>query len=876
MNAEPETIRLADYRPSDYLIDRTELRFRLKPEKTIVYAGLTLRPNEATNPDAAAPLVLHGENLQLTTILLNGKPLSENEYSILDKTLSIDNVELKGKGFCTLETEVEIRPAANTDLTGLYLSNGMFCTQCEAEGFRRITYYLDRPDVMSRFSVYMEAEKKTYPVLLSNGNNVRKGDLNGKYHFAEWEDPFPKPSYLFALVAGNLKCREDVFTTKSGKRVSLRIFTEEKDSDKVGHAMSSLKQAFSWDEKVFGLEYDLDIYNIVAVSHFNIGAMETNILNIFNTSAVLANQYTATDTVHDRVRDVIAHEYFHNWSGNRVTCRDWHQLSLKEGFTVYRDACFSADHGSPVVKRIEDVNALRTYQFKEDAGPTAHPVLPKEVRAFDNFYTLTIYEKGAEIIGMYRTLLGDESFFKGTSLYFGRHDGQAVTIEEFARAMEDASGKDLSQFRLWYHQAGTPHVEMNGEYDETRKTFSLHIRQSCRPTPETEEKKPFLIPLRMGLLDRNGKDIPLSMGDHGVVEITKVDQTFVFRNIPERPVPSFFRRFSAPVTYRYPYQTEDLLFLMKHDTDGFNRWDAGHKLAESMLLKMISGEAENPDGALLEAFQALLLDDSLDKAMVAEMLTLPSEGYLSQRVAEIDPDAIHQSVRKARRIIAGRLADEFLSVYRENSAPVPYDLSIESKARRALRNICLRYLCDLEREEIISLARSQYYSADNMTEKLAAFAALAHSRHETAGKEVIADFYQVYKDDQLVVDSWFHVQASSPLEGTRDVVQNLLLHEAFDEKSPNDIRAVVGAFAANAVHFHKMDGSGYSFVADYIIKLNSANPQIAARLISPFAQWRKYNSHRRKLMRKQLERISSLKGISVNVYEQVSRCLAEE
>jgi len=535
MSGTPKTIRLEDYRPSDFFIDKTELRFKLKPEKTIVYTKMAMRPNRDTNPGATAPLVLSGEDLWLKTVSMNRKRLSDSEYNIKDKTLSINKIELEGQGVFTVETEVEINPAANTNLTGLYISEGMFCTQCEAEGFRRITYYLDRPDVMSKFSVYIEAEKEAYPVLLSNGNNIRKGDLPGKRHFAEWEDPFLKPSYLFALVAGNLKCREDVFVTRSGKEVALRIFVEEKDLDKVGHAMRSMKQAFLWDEKVYGREYDLEVFNIVAVSHFNMGAMENKSLNIFNTSTVLANQYTATDIAHDRVRDVIAHEYFHNWSGNRVTCRDWHQLSLKEGFTVYRDASFNADHGSSIVKRIEDANALRTHQFKEDGGPTAHAVLPKEVKSFDNFYTLTIYEKGAEIIGMYRTILGDEKFFNGTNLYFDRHDGQAVTIEEFARAMEDAGGKDLSQFRLWYHQAGTPHVEMSGAYDETGKTFSLHVRQSCRPTPETKKKQPFLIPLRMGLLDQIGNDIPLSIGDHGVVEIAKTDQTFVFQNIPEKP-----------------------------------------------------------------------------------------------------------------------------------------------------------------------------------------------------------------------------------------------------------------------------------------------------------------------------------------------------
>ncbi|RJP82764.1 MAG: aminopeptidase N [Desulfobacteraceae bacterium] len=873
MSRVPKTIRLTDYRPSDYFIDTTAMDFKLEPQATRVKTKLTLRPNMNCNPDATRPLILDGKDISLITISMNNRILNQSEYTIDENTLSIPRIDLLENNLFEIETEVEIHPDTNTSLEGLYISNGMFCTQCEAEGFRRITYYLDRPDIMSKFSIYMDADQQTYPVLLSNGNPVETKELENNRHFAKWVDPYPKPSYLFALVAGDLYCHEDFFITKHGNKVTLRIFVEKKDLNKIDHAMHSLKQAFAWDEKTYNRLYDLDIFNIVAVSHFNMGAMENKSLNIFNTSCVLANPETATDAAHDRVRDVIAHEYFHNWSGNRVTCRDWHQLSLKEGFTVYRDASFSADHGSPVVKRIEDATQLRTFQFKEDSGPTAHAVLPKEVQSFDNFYTLTIYEKGAEIIGMYRTLLGSETFFKGTELYFNRHDGQAVTIEDFSKAMEDASGTDLSQFRLWYHQAGTPHVTLSGEYNESRKTFLLHAEQTCRPTPETQDKKPFVIPLRIGLLDQNGLDIPLRITQKGVVNITESKQTFTFNNVPHKPIPSLFRHFSAPVTYFYPYTREELLFLMKNDSDGFNRWDACRKLAETMLLEMISDDRNQASGSFIEAYRTLLTDNTLDKAMVAEMLRLPGEAYLSQRVDEIDPDAIHQSREKARQAIAESLQSELVETYKANENIGPYDLAVEHKARRALRNICLSYLCALELPEYLKLAKTQYYSAGNMTDKQAAFTLLAHSKTQIIRKKIITDFYETYNNDKLIINTWFQTQAISPLPGTLDVVKNLLVHPAFDPKSPNDIRSIVGAFASNAKYFHSTDGLGYVFLSDYIIRLNSTNPQIAARLVIPFAQWKKYNAHRQQLMKKELERIVNLKGLSTNIFEQVSRCL---
>lgn len=873
MSLPPKTIRLKDYRPSDYLIDTTEIRFKLEPQKTTVTTRLVMRPNMERNPQAFKPLIFHGKDLLLTSIALNNQLLNKSEYTIDENNLFIPHISLMENNLFVIDTEVEILPESNTSLEGLYMSNGMFCTQCEAEGFRRITYYLDRPDIMSRFSVYLEANQQTCPILLSNGNNTENGKLPNNRHFARWEDPYPKPCYLFALVAGDLQCLEDEFITRHGNRVTLRIFVEEKDLDKIDHAINSLKQAFTWDEKIYNRLYDLDIFNIVAVSHFNMGAMENKSLNIFNTSCVLASPGTATDAAHDRVRDVIAHEYFHNWSGNRVTCRDWHQLSLKEGFTVFRDASFSADHGSPVVKRIEDATQLRTFQFKEDSGPTAHAVLPQEVQSFDNFYTLTIYEKGAEIIGMYQTLLGTDHFFQGLELYFNRHDGQAVTIEDFSKAMEDASGKDLSQFRRWYHQAGTPHVDMTGEYDEKNRKFSLHVRQTCRPTPETKEKKPFVIPLRMGLLDPNGSDIPLPITQDGVVNITEAEQTFTFDNVLQKPIPSLFRHFSAPVTYSYPYTQEELLFLMKNDHDGYNRWDACQKLSETMLLDMISNDRKEVDESFIEACRTLLTDKTLDQAMVAEMLRLPGETYLSQKVDVIDPDIIHESREKARRSIAAHLEKELLAAYCSYAINKPYDLTISGKAERALRNICLSYLCALERPDHIELAKSQYYSANNMTDKQAAFINLAHCKTDTIREEIITDFYETYKNDKLIINTWFQVQAISPLNKTLDTVQNLLLHPAFDPKSPNDIRSLIGAFASNSKHFHNPNGLGYLFLSNHIIQLNKTNPQIAARLVAPFAQWKKYTTNRQQLMKKELERIQNQEGLSTNVFEQIFKCL---
>lgn len=864
MSAAPQTIKLSDYKPSDYFIETTDLSFNLEPTNTVVKSKLKMSANAETNASASAPLILNGENMELNSLKINGEEVSKENYAVDEKTLTIHNVPAE----FTLETEVKINPQENLSLAGLYVSNGMLSTQCEAEGFRKITYYLDRPDVMSKFTVYMEADKKDYPVLLSNGNNIEKGELQNGRHFARWEDPHLKPCYLFALVAGDLKCMSDTFTTMNGKVVDLHIYVEEKDLDKIDHAMLSLKQSFAWDEKVYNREYDLGIFNIVAVSHFNMGAMENKSLNIFNTSCVLANKDMSTDAGHDRVRDVIAHEYFHNWSGNRVTCRDWHQLSLKEGFTVYRDSTFNADHGSPVVKRIEDATYLRTHQFKEDAGPTAHAVLPAEVQAFDNFYTLTIYEKGAEIIRMYRTLLGDENFFKGANLYFDRHDGQAVTIEEFCKAMEDISGKDLSQFRLWYHQAATPHVELSGDYDAEAKTFTLKAKQTCRSTPETTNKKPFLIPISLGLLDENGNDMLRK-----VVEMTDVEQTFVFENVASKPVPSLFRMFSAPVNYSYPYTREELTFLMANDTDGFNRWDASQQLAEGMLLDIIAGKASKLDDSLIEAFRSVLSDKALDQAMVAEMLTLPSEAELSLKLSEIDPDKVYQTLKGARLQIASALESELLEVYTSTTAEGEYDLSVESKARRALHNVALSYLCKIEDGVHLPLASEQYKSVDNMTEKQAAFTQLVHSTDETAKNEAVSDFFETYKDNQLIVNTWFSIQVGTKEGNALETAKSLQNHPSYDAKSPNDVRSVVGAFAGNSIHFHKRDGSGYEFLANQIIGYQKSNPQLAARLVSPFGTWRKYDANRQSLIESQLKRIIAVEGLSTNVYELVEKTL---
>ncbi|MFG0671165.1 MULTISPECIES: aminopeptidase N [Pseudomonas] len=881
---QPQVIHLKDYKAPEYLIDETHLTFELFEDHTLVHAQLIMRRNPVHGGGLPA-LVLDGQQLELVRAALDDEPLQAGDYQIDAGSLT---VQPRAAQF-TLDTTVKIHPETNTALEGLYKSGKMFCTQCEAEGFRKITYYLDRPDVMSIFTTTVIAEQHRYPVLLSNGNPVGSGPAEDGRHWATWEDPFMKPAYLFALVAGDLWCVEDTFTRQSGRDVTLRIYVEPENIDKCNHAMVSLKKSMRWDEEVYGREYDLDIFMIVAVNDFNMGAMENKGLNIFNSSCVLARAETATDAAHQRVEAVVAHEYFHNWSGNRVTCRDWFQLSLKEGFTVFRDAEFSADMNSRTVKRIEDVAYLRTHQFAEDAGPMAHPVRPDSFIEISNFYTLTVYEKGSEVVRMVRTLLGAEGFRQGSDLYFERHDGQAVTTDDFIKAMEDANGVDLTQFKRWYSQAGTPRLEVSDAYDEAARTYSLTFRQSCPPTPDKAEKLPFVIPVELGLLDAQGNDLPLQLagessavGSTRVLSVTEAEQTFVFQGIEARPLPSLLRGFSAPVKLSFPYDRDQLMFLMQHDSDGFNRWEAGQQLAVQVLQELIGqhqlGQALQLDPRLLKALDTVLGDTSLDAAMVAEMLSLPGEGYLTEISQVADVDAIHAAREFARRQIAEHLFEPLWTRYQANRAVsrnTAYVASAEHFARRSLQNIALSYLMLSAKPQVLEATLEQFEQCDNMTERLTALAVLVNSPFEAERAKALESFAEHFKDNPLVMDQWFSVQAASTLPGGLARVKALMQHPAFTLKNPNKVRAVVGAFAGqNLVNFHAADGSGYRFLADLVIELNALNPQIASRQLAPLTRWRKYDAARQALMKGELERILAAGELSSDVYEVVSKSLA--
>ncbi len=881
---QPKMIYLKDYQAPEYLIDETHLTFELHDDHTLVHAQLVMRRNPARGA-GLPPLVLDGQLLELLSVKLDDAELTASDY-----TQSPDSLILQpGAQSFTVDTSVRIHPETNTALEGLYKSSGMFCTQCEAEGFRKITYYLDRPDVMSKFTTTLSADKHAYPVLLSNGNPIASGPDEDGRHWATWEDPFMKPAYLFALVAGDLWCVEDTFKTQSERDVTLRIYVEPENIDKCQHAMTSLKKSMRWDEEAYGREYDLDIFMIVAVNDFNMGAMENKGLNIFNSSAVLARAETATDAAHQRVEAIVAHEYFHNWSGNRVTCRDWFQLSLKEGFTVYRDSGFSADMNSATVKRIQDVAYLRTHQFAEDAGPMAHAVRPDSFIEISNFYTLTVYEKGSEVVGMIHTLLGAEGFRKGSDLYFDRHDGQAVTCDDFIKAMEDANGVDLTQFKRWYSQAGTPRLAVSERYDATAQTYSLTFRQSCPATPDKVEKLPFVIPVALGLLDASGAEIALQLsgeaqaaGTTRVLSVTEAEQTFTFVGITAKPLPSLLRGFSAPVKLSFPYDRDQLMFLMQHDSDGFNRWDAGQQLSVQVLQDLIgqyqSGAPLVLDPRLVTALGTVLDNEALDAAMVAEMLSLPGEAYLAEISDVADVDAIHAAREFARLQLAEQLHDKLWRRYqanREVSKATPYVAEAEHFSRRALQNIALSYLMLTTQPEVLAATLEQFEAADNMTERLTALAVLVNSPHTAQKAKALESFAEHFKDNPLVMDQWFSVQAASTLPGGLARVQALMEHPAFNFKNPNKVRAVIGAFAAqNLINFHAADGSGYRFLADIVIRLNALNPQIASRQLAPLTRWRKYDSKRQALMKGELERIVASGELSSDVYEVVSKSLA--
>lgn len=881
-DSQAKVIYLKDYQKPDYLIDETHLHFALEERQTLVKSRLSMRRNEGSSGVTPA-LLLHGVDLELCSVAIDGRELAETEYQLGEETLEIANLPDNFELSC----ETRIEPHNNTSLEGLYKSQTMFCTQCEAEGFRKITYYLDRPDVMSVFTTTVVADKERYPVLLSNGNLLESGELGSGRHWATWHDPFKKPAYLFALVAGDLAHIRDSFVTVGGREVALRIYVEEKDLDKCDHAMLSLKRAMRWDEDVYGREYDLDVFNIVAVDDFNMGAMENKSLNIFNTSCVLANPKTTTDAAFQRVEAVVAHEYFHNWSGNRVTCRDWFQLSLKEGFTVFRDAEFSADMNSPTVKRIEDVAFLRTVQFAEDGGPMAHSVRPDSFIEISNFYTVTIYEKGCEVVRMIQTLLGPKSFRKGSDLYFERHDGQSVTCEDFLQAMESASGRDLTQFRRWYSQAGTPKLTVTDNYDSAARRYSLTVGQSCEPTPKQTHKEPFHIPLAIGLLGEAG-DIPLQLVNEKnslelsdntqiLLEITEPEQTFIFENIMERPIPSLLRGYSAPVKLDYGYCREDLAFVMSRDSDGFCRWDACQQLAviiiQELALDYRRGRELRVDQCLVEAFRALLCDHSLNPAMVALMLSLPGENYLAEIAEKVDVEALFNARETVRRRIAVELQREFEGHYIDLSNDGVYKANAKQIACRSLRNSCLGYLVLNEAEQSIALAVRQFESANNMTDQFAALTVLVNSGAENDKKKALDRFYQQWKHEPLVVNQWLSVQASCRLSGTINTVRSLMEHEDFDIKNPNKVRSLIGAFSsANAVNFHCADGSGYKLLADIVLELNSVNPQLASRMLTPLTHWRKF-SLTAEHMEAQLQRIMGEPDLSKDVYEVVSKSL---
>ncbi len=876
---QPQTIYLNEYQVPAYLVDYVDLRFELFEDGARVHSTLTVRKNpESTQADA--PLELNGDSLTLESVSLDGSRLSGDAYEEQGDKLVVHAVPAQFE----LNVVTWIEPQNNTRLEGLYKSSGMFCTQCEAEGFRCITYYPDRPDVMAVFRTRVEADKSAYPILLSNGNPIDQGELENGRHYVTWEDPFPKPAYLFALVAGDLVEKKDTFTTCSGRTIDLRMYVEPRNAAKCDFAMDALKRSMRWDEEVYGREYDLDIFMIVAVDDFNMGAMENKGLNIFNSSCVLASQETATDASFQRIEAIVAHEYFHNWSGNRVTCRDWFQLSLKEGFTVFRDAQFSADMGSPTVKRIEDATLLRTAQFAEDAGPMAHPVRPASYMEISNFYTLTIYEKGAEVVRMIHNLLGDELFRKGSDLYFERHDGQAVTTDDFVRAMEDASGRDLGQFRLWYEQVGTPVVTVSDDYDDQRGVYRLNIRQSIPDTPGQSDKKPQHIPFALGLLDEAGQPLPLNLSaeeQNGpvdrVLELTDAEHSFEFHRVPERPVPSLLRNFSAPVRVQYPWTREQLLFLMSHDPDGFNRWDAGQRLAVDVIQSLMTESDDTEiDPRLVEAYRSLLNDTSLDQALVAKMLLLPSEAYLVELADQADVPAIHAARERVLTHLAESLRDELVACYQRSQTQGDYQLTPDAIAHRSLRNTALAWLLHIKDADGLAFALDQYRSADNMTDRLGALRALVNSEFVDEREQALAEFYRQFSDDPQVVEMWFSVQAASNQAGQLPQIQALLQHSAFDWKNPNKVRSVIGAFAGqNLAAFHKADGSGYQFLAKQVCRLDDSNPQIAARLISPLTRWKKFAPQYGQKMKAALEQVRNKDELSRDVYEVVLKSLAD-
>jgi aminopeptidase N len=880
-----KAVWLKDYTPPAFVVDAAKINFILGEEVVEVHTELQVRRNPAVSHGSGG-FFLDGKDLALRCLKMDGRRVAPHGFTVDQHGLRIHGVPDR----FTLETVVVIRPQDNTALEGLYRSGAMFCTQCEPEGFRRITFFPDRPDVLTRFTTTITADLDRYPVLLSNGNPVSTETLPQGRHRVVWQDPFPKPSYLFAMVAGDLAVEEDFYVTRSGRQVQLRIYLEKHNRGRGKHALGALKKAMRWDEEVYGLEYDLDLYMIVAADDFNMGAMENKGLNIFNSKYVLADSDMATDADFQAIEEVVAHEYFHNWTGNRVTCRDWFQLSLKEGLTVFRDQEFSADLVAMSLKRIHDVRLLRTVQFAEDSGPLAHPVRPESYQEINNFYTATVYEKGAEIVRMLRNLIGVRGFRRGLDLYFERYDGQAVTIEDFLRSMEDAANIDLSQFRLWYSQSGTPKVVVSDSYDVNRREYSLTLRQQCQPTPEQPEKRPFQIPVALALFDNTGGQIPLclqgapdpDLGPSTVVSLCQKEQTFRFGNVPCRPVPSLLRGFSAPVRLDYDYSDADLRFLMVHDSDAFNRWDAAQKLACRIILRCVDQLRTGADFALdpilSQAFTEVLDGDLGDKGLAAQMLMLPSENFLAEQQDCIDIDAICQARQKVRQALGGQLREALLARWQfcQGEDAVAFNFSPEDAGRRALKNTCLGYLAAQPCSDFWSWLADLYGQTSNMTDRLAILAIFAE-RESPESQAVLASFYDQSRHNSLVLDKWFAAQAAARNPSIIEKMRLLLSHRDFTLRNPNRVRSVLHSFArGNPGGFHAANGEGYHLVGEQVIQLDRINPQVAASLAGAFSAWQRYDRRRRLLMKAQLENIAAQQCLSSDLEEIVHRCLHQD
>ncbi len=867
MSHTPQAKYRKDYKAPSHTISTLDLTFDLYDHDTQVIAT-----SQVKQAGDSSTLVLDGEGLTLKSVAINGKDWQDYQQDAQSLTLN----NLPAEFEMTIITQID--PAGNTALEGLYKSDGAYCTQCEAEGFRRITYYLDRPDVLAKYTTTVKADKEQYPYLLSNGNRIAQGELDNNRHWVKWQDPHPKPSYLFALVAGDFDVLRDSFTTCSQRNVALEIFVDKGNLDRAHHAMTSLKHAMRWDETRFGLEYDLDIFMIVAVDFFNMGAMENKGLNIFNSKYVLANEKTATDSDYLGIESVIGHEYFHNWTGDRVTCRDWFQLSLKEGLTVFRDQEFSSDMGSRSVKRIDDVRTIRGPQFAEDASPMSHPIRPEKVIEMNNFYTVTVYEKGSEVIRMMHTLLGEEGFQKGMQLYFERHDGTAATCDDFVAAMEDASGVDLSQFRLWYSQSGTPVLKVTSEYNAAEKTYALTVEQHNKPTHDQSQKQALHIPFDVELYAPNGDVIELQCNGnpvHHVLDVKHDKQTFVFENVAEQPIPSMLREFSAPVKLDYDYSDAELTFLMVNARNDFARWDASQmllaKYIRSNVQRVQQGEPVELPESLIDAFRGVLLSDSLEPAFIAQVLSLPGHNEVSGWYDVVDVDAIAAVLKQIKVLLADNLSDELSARYHTLVQPT-YTIDHVAIGQRALRNVCLNYLAYTEQGN--ALVSKQYADANNMTDTMAAMAA-ANSAGLECRAALMADYSDKWKHDGLVMDKWFMLQGSNPakdaLENVKQIMQS---HEAFTMANPNRIRSLIGSFLANnPVRFHDKTGAGYQFAGDIITELNAKNPQVASRLIDPLLKLKHYDSERQALIRAQLQRLQSLDNLAKDLYEKVGKAL---